>query len=167
MVYENCKFYGPYASKKDNRLRCVLIYPNGRKQTLSYPKYLMEVHLNKYLEENDTIDHIDGNFLNNEINNLRVIKRKQHCYEDAVRNRDMIAICNYCGKEFIISGNKLHNRNRYDRKQSGYFCSKQCTGKYGRKVQLGLIKPTIIDKIVPDTYKVKSAQMKTFDVEAG
>ena len=39
--------------------------------------------------------------------------------------------------------------------------------KYGRKVQLGLIKPTIVDKIVPDTYKVKSAQMETFDVEAG
>lgn len=39
--------------------------------------------------------------------------------------------------------------------------------KIWKKVQLGLIKPTIIDKIVPNTYKVKSAQMETFDVEAG
>ena len=51
MVYENCKFYGPYQSKKDKRLRCLLIYPNGKRITLSYPKYLIEVHLDRYLEK--------------------------------------------------------------------------------------------------------------------
>ena len=45
-VYKDCKLYGPYNSGKDGRLRCVIAYPNGRKQTLSYPKYLIEKHLN-------------------------------------------------------------------------------------------------------------------------
>ena len=38
--------------------------------TLSYPKYLIEVHLDRYLEKEETVDHIDGNFLNNVISNL-------------------------------------------------------------------------------------------------
>lgn len=32
MVYENCKFYGPYSSKKDSRLRCILKFPDGKKE---------------------------------------------------------------------------------------------------------------------------------------
>lgn len=34
------------------------------KKTISYPKYLMELHINKYLDEDDTVDHIDGNIKN-------------------------------------------------------------------------------------------------------
>lgn len=167
MVYENCKIYGPYISKKDNRLRCITIFPNGVKRTISYPKYLMEAYLDRYLESNETIDHIDGNPLNNSIENLQVLDRKQHSYLDAKRNENIIVNCAFCGKQFVISGEKIHDRNRNDRKHTGYFCSKQCTGKYGKLVQIGLIKPVICNKIIPKTYKVKSAQGETLDVEVG
>ena len=68
---------------------------------MSYPKYLMEIYLERYLEENKTIDHIDGNPLNNELSNLRVLNRQEHCSNDCARNRR-------------------------DRHQSGYFCSRKC-----------------------------------------
>lgn len=156
MVYENCKFYGPYSSKKDKRLRCILIYPDGTRKTLSYPKYLIEVHLNRYLKENETVHHIDGNFLNNNLDNLEVIIRKEHCFNDAYKNEDVIVKCSLCGKEFTIDGSKLNNRNRSDRKQSGYFCSRSCTGKYGRLIQLGKLSPNEkIDRIIPKKYRGK------------
>ena len=167
MVYKDCKFYGPHLSKKDRRLRCVLVFPDGKKQTVSYPKYLMEVHLNRYLEENETIDHIDGNPLNNEIENLQVLTRELHAFLDAKRNKNIIVTCKYCGKKFLIKGSSIRNYNRKDRSNSGYFCSKSCIGKCGKSVQLGVISPTIIDKIVPETYKVKSAQGEILDVEVG
>lgn len=167
MVYENCKFYGPYLNKKDNRLRCVLVHPDGKKQTVSYPKYLMEVQLDRYLEENETIDHIDGNPLNNDLSNLQILDRQKHCYNDALRNKDVTVTCQYCGKEFVIEGSKIHNRNRKDRTQSGYFCSRSCSGKYGKEVQLGLINPTTVDQVAPNKYQVKSAQEETLDVEPG
>ena len=167
MVYENCKLYGPYINKKDNRLRCVIQFPNGKKKTVSYPKYLMEVHLGRYLEVNETVDHIDGNPLNNNIDNLQILDRKEHCYNDANRNQDITVKCKYCGKEFQIKGETINNRNRKDRHQSGYFCSKECSGKYGKQIQLGLIEHTTEDKVVPNKYKVKSAQNENSDVEAG
>lgn len=157
MVYENCKMYGPYIGK-DGRRRCVIVFPDGKKKTVSYPKYLIEVHLDRYLEDDETIDHIDNNFRNNDISNLRVIKRAEHAKQDANRNKDVYVKCAYCGKMFLIQGSKLHNRNRKDRHQSGYFCSKSCSGKYGAEIQNGKITHQTVSKIIPTTYKAKSAQ---------
>lgn len=165
-VYKNCKLYGPYQSK-DNRLRCVIVMQDGKKKTISFPKYIMEKHLGRYLEDDETIDHIDGNPLNNEISNLRVLKRNIHCYNDAIRNSDVKVKCSYCGKEFIIKGKIMHWRNRKDRNQSGYFCSKQCSGKYGADLQNHKILPIIKDFVVPNKYKVRSALDGNANVEVG
>lgn len=167
MIYKDCKLYGPYLSKKDGRLRAILKHLTGRKQTISYPKYLMEIHLGRYLEADETVDHIDGNPLNNDLSNLQVIKRSEHSYRDVYRNNNIEVVCKMCGKKFIVKGSKVNYRNRIDRHQSGYFCSKQCIGKYGRMIQLGEITHTIEDKIVPSKYQVKSAQKEIFEVEAG
>lgn len=153
-VYEECKIYGPYKSRKDGRLRCQVIFPNKKTKILSYPKYLMEVHLNRYLNDDETIDHIDGDFLNNSIENLRIIDRKEHAINDAIRNKDVTVVCAYCGKVFTIKGSKIHYRNRKDKHQSGYFCSRQCTGKYGADVQNGRIIPYKVDKIEAEKYSL-------------
>lgn len=152
MIYENVvKTYGPYEAK-DGRLRIILKFKDNTKRTISYPKYLMECHLNRYLTEDETVDHIDSNSLNNNINNLRVLSRKEHCENDVHRNKDIVVKCTYCGKEFIIKGSMLHNRNRKDRHQTGYFCSKQCSGKYGAKIQNHLISHTTVEKIKSEKF---------------
>ena len=100
----------------------------------SYPKYLMEVHLGRYLEKDETDP------LNNDISNLTVIDRAEHANNDAIRNKNITVVCQYCGKEFTIPGSHLHDRNRKDCNCSGYFCSRDCTGKYGNAVQHGKAK---------------------------
>lgn len=83
------KVYGPYLRK------------DGTRQTISYPKYLVEEALNRKLTENETVDHIDGNFNNNDLSNLRIINRNEHCFEDHVfRNKETEFTCVYCGKKF-------------------------------------------------------------------
>lgn len=68
--------------------------------------------------------------------------------------------CAYCGKYFTISGSKLHNRNRNDRGNSGYFCSRNCSGKYGAELQNGKINKIKVDKIKSTkfTFKTQSAK---------
>lgn len=129
-MYENCRIYGPYKSIKDNRLRCVIVFPNGIKKTISYPKYIMERYLNRELNDDETIDHIDSNPLNNDISNLRIINRKEHSYNDVKRNKPIFYKCDWCGKMFIIPGEKVSNIFRKDRKNTAHFCSNKCKGEY-------------------------------------
>lgn len=153
-MYDNYKFYGPYKCK-DGRLRIIGIDENGTHHTISYPKYLKELHIGRYLEKGEEVDHIDGNPLNNSLENLQIVIHGNHQSLDAKRNRDVIAVCRYCGKSFIIKGSKIHCRNRRDRHQSGYFCSKECSGKYGKNIQLKIDSHTKIPKIIPQRYKRK------------
>jgi hypothetical protein len=153
MVYENViKEYGPYIGK-DGRMRIVLQYSDKSKKTISYPKYIMECYLKRYLNEEETVDHIDGNPLNNEINNLRILSRQEHSINDVLRNKDVVVNCAFCGKTFKIKGSTLHYRNLEKRGKSGYFCSKQCVGKYGKQIQNGEITPIEVERVTPDKYK--------------
>lgn len=156
MVYVNCKIYGPY-KRKDNREHVVIVWPNGKKQTVSYPKYLTEVRLNRYLTSNETVDHIDGNFTNNIPSNIQVLNRVEHAYLDAKRCKDQEFECPYCNTQFTLSGRKLHNavQNRKRKNAAGPFCTRSCAGKYGKSVQLGSTKLPV-NEITTEYTTIKS-----------
>ena len=163
MIYDNCKIYGPYL-RKDQRMHVIIIFPEGRRTTVSYPKYLMECHLNRFLDKNETIDHIDGNFNNNAFDNLRIMDLKIHVINDVKRKKSMGFICPICNKSFNASGSKLHDIiSNINRKKAGPFCSKECAGKYGRMIQLNQIKPLEIINIIPEytTNKLQSEQSES------
>lgn len=109
-VYEGYKVYGPYI-RKDDRMHVVLIKHDDEnhiisRKTVSYPKYLVEVYTGKYLEPDETIDHIDGNFHNNELSNLRVVPRKEHCKSHTSSRQEIIKKCVICGKGFKTTDNR-------------------------------------------------------------
>lgn len=130
MVYENCQVYGPYIGS-DNRKRVIIEFPDNTKSLRSYPKYLMEKHLDRYLDPDlETIDHIDNNFNNNDLSNLRILTRVEHCSLDALRVKSQIFICSMCNTNFTLSGKKLNDafQNRL-KGHSGPYCSRSCAGK--------------------------------------
>ena len=50
--------------------------------------------------------------------------------------------CEYCGKPIsFINGIK-----NYNRRKTGYFCSKTCSGKYGAEIQHKLRKSNYVEK---------------------
>jgi hypothetical protein len=129
-MYENCRIYGPY-TRKDNRQHIIVVYPNGIKKTVSYPKYLMELKLNRFLDIDETIDHIDGDFTNNKFENLQILNRASHASLDIKRYKyiEPKLVCQVCGNEFILSEKRARHayKNRF-RKSKGPFCSKRCAG---------------------------------------
>lgn len=54
--------------------RCLII--NNRK--VREHRYIMEKHLDRKLLDNEDVHHIDGNKINNNINNLQVIEHGEH-----------------------------------------------------------------------------------------
>lgn len=130
------RVYGPYY-RKDGRQHVILVDDEGKKRTVSYPKFLMEQHIGRKLSPTETVDHIDRDFKNNNLANLRIVDRATHGKEDAKRVKLTPFICVWCGKNAERKANQLHhNANLL---KAGPFCSKTCSGKYGAALQNGRV----------------------------
>lgn len=136
-LYNGYKIYGPYIGG-DGRYRLIL-RKDGKNRTLSYPKYLMEIYLGRRLFYWETVHHIDGDFTNNNIDNLEVKERRKHSSDDAIRLSDQEFRCPVCNKRFILKGKQvgclISNRQRGTAK-TGPYCSKKCAGIRSNKTNV-------------------------------
>jgi hypothetical protein len=77
-MYDEYKVFGPY-KRKDFRKVIILQHIETKKlKTISYPKYIMKCHLKRYLSDDETIDHIDNNCANNNLENLQILSRVEN-----------------------------------------------------------------------------------------
>jgi hypothetical protein len=158
LVAQAAQIWGPYRNKK-NRQFIIVKDNSGKKQTVSYPKYLLENHLKRKLDPNkETVHHKDGNHDNNDINNLEIIPRDIHSTNDTRRVKLIKLKCPMCKKFFERSPRLI--RDKSSKGNTGPMCSRQCSGKYNRMVQLGLM-----DKL-PVQPHVDSEYYKQREVEA-
>lgn len=128
------KINGPYL-RKDGRQHIILnnsTIPSGKKgklKTISYPKAIIEVEFKRLLTNEETVDHKDKNPLNNNLDNLQILSRKEHSSLDTKRRKPIIVKCNICQTEFEAKRSQLR------KDKTGFFCSKSCSGKYGAEIQ--------------------------------
>lgn len=147
---DNFKIFGPYV-RKDGRQIVIVVDRNNKRRTVSYPKWLMEVHLGKQLDpDKDTIDHIDGDINNNDISNLQILPRAEHSRLDTRRSKPLKFNCAWCNEEFERLPSAIRDQSR--KKKAGPFCSKKCAGKYSRMLQLKLIEKFPDQPIVESVY---------------
>lgn len=131
------KVHGPY-KRKDGRQIVIIVENNGKRRTVSYPKWLMELQLGRRLDPDlETVDHLDSNFDNNDLSNLVIVPRDEHSANDTRRVKPVTFTCAWCDKEFERSPRLV--RDKAKKNKAGPFCSRACAGKYSRKLQLKLI----------------------------
>lgn len=96
---------------------------------MSYPKYLLEQKLGRPLCDNETCDHKDDDFTNNDLDNLQVLSRRDNTLKGLALRPAQLATftCPVCSASFT----KEMRRIKDSRKQgkSGPYCSKSCAGK--------------------------------------
>ena len=144
------KVYGPYLNS-DRRRIVIVKDDNGNTRTLTLAKYIMEQHLGRLLNsETETVDHINRDKNDNDINNLRLVERSQHSKDDTRRVKLVKFKCSLCNKDFERSPRLVRDKSK--KGVTGIFCSRQCAGRYSRKVQLGLMDKFPVQPYVESEY---------------
>lgn len=120
---------------KDGRVRC---YDRETKRVVSYPRVLMESKLGRPLESYEHVHHIDENPLNNDLDNLEVLHIVDHERHHSIKyTNDIIVNCVYCNREIVLSPKRQRSRVAESKRgKYGPFCSRRCSGKYGKQEQL-------------------------------
>lgn len=143
------KIHGPY-KRPDGRQIVIIVNDDKSRRTVSYPKFLMEQELGRQLGPDETIDHWDSNFDNNDLDNLRVVPRSEHSGDDTRRVKPVKFDCSWCDKEFERSPRLV--RDKAKKNKAGPFCSRSCAGKYSRMLQLKLIDKMDVQPAVDSEY---------------
>ena len=127
------KVYGPY-TRKDGRQH-VIVHENGKRSTVSYPKYLLESKLGRKLLPHETCDHIDNDYTNNSLDNLQVLTRGDNSRKHmALKLAEQgYFVCPECNKSFYKLM-RYARANNVVQKKAGPFCSKSCAGRYSQKL---------------------------------
>ena len=98
----------------------------------------MEMHLGYCLKINQDVDHIDGNQLNDELSNLRVVLDSEHVRIHNKTLKSQIFICPNCKNPFVLTGLKLSNAYYSNqRSESGPYCSRFCASSAMNKIRRG------------------------------
>lgn len=123
--------------QKDGRK---MVYDKDKKQVVPYARYLMEEYLGRKLRENEEVHHKDHDKTNDVIENLEVINSTEHRkHHNPLKYKDTIEQCYVCGKSFTFTAkqhsNKYKERKRKPDTVDKYFCSRKCSGIYGKKIQ--------------------------------
>lgn len=139
------KVTGPYLRKDGRKHICLNnskvphSEPNKTK-TLSWPKALVEVREGRLLLDNETADHIDEDFTNDELSNLQILTRVVNAAKSIELNEHRqtelgVYICPECCSKFVGLVRQVR-ANNIKQGKDGPFCSKNCSGKWTRRKQL-------------------------------
>jgi hypothetical protein len=120
--------------RKENRRMANLILMDDVKvrTTISYARYLMSVKMNRFLMEDEEVDHIDDNKMNDDIINLQILskaenKRKQELLKERTNPSFILLLCPVCNTQFNYPSRnyKFHTK----RGRTRFNCSRKCAGK--------------------------------------
>ena len=96
-------------------------FANGTGGWVYFHRLIMEAKIGRYIESNEIVHHIDGDKLNNDINNLELLSDQEHTLKHI--KAKVSKNCILCGKEFIY--NKLKNK----------YCSSECYHKSSEHIK--------------------------------
>lgn len=125
-MYEDCKVYGPYIQGK--RKIIILKFKDGSTKTTSHARFLYEKHHDRVLTDSETVDHIDGDSLNDTLSNLQVLSLRDNIQKSSKPSKVIQVDCERCGSPFEVEL-RVFKRNQITLKKAGPYCSKHCAGK--------------------------------------
>jgi endogenous inhibitor of DNA gyrase (YacG/DUF329 family) len=106
---------------KEPRRVATLRKPDGTLLSMSYAKYLYTSHHYCDVDKTDNVDHINGDKMDDRIENLQVISGRYNRQKDHKQKEMLILTCPVCGEEFLFEKRNLSTR-------PNPCCSRRCGG---------------------------------------
>ena len=115
----------------DGRDKCYVYENDILIYSTAYTRYIaMTEIVHGYIPEGYEVDHIDGNFNNNSLNNLQIITKEMNLlkqqYETGSFKLLTELICPVCNKRFTI---EYRFYKSYINFRKYFYCSRSCSGK--------------------------------------
>jgi hypothetical protein len=88
--FEEYKLYVVFHKKMKRRMACLVSKEN--RTTISYARYLMSVHLGRKLTKIETVDHIDGDTLNDSLENLQILSNEDNIKKIGIKSIDLFLL---------------------------------------------------------------------------
>lgn len=108
-------------TSKDPRRVCTLRKTDGSMTSMSYSKYLYTSHYKCDVSSGDHVDHVNGNPMDDRIENLQVISGRYNIQKDHKRKEMIIRKCPVCSVEFLFEKRNLNSH-------PNPCCSRRCGG---------------------------------------
>ena len=115
--------YGYIVINPEGRKTVILYNNNKNRSSVSYARYLLSVHLNRYLSKDEHVDHIDNDKTNDTLSNLQILTPIENNRKSSNGRAYKEMICDFCGKEF-----KREKRLLYAKRKT-CCCSRKCSSK--------------------------------------
>lgn len=130
------KIYGPYFNKGTGRMY-IRLKKDGHRIMMNYARYLIEQHLGRELEKDELVHHINGNKLDDRIENLEIINGTNHAIKHNLLYKKIEnLICPFCKETFAIARKDIYRIvGNTKRGHAGPFCSSNCSHKYATSIK--------------------------------
>lgn len=109
------------AINKEPRRVATLRDNNGNMTSMSYAKYLYTSYYKCDVDKENNVDHINGDKMDDRIENLQVISKRYNIQKDHKRREMVIMVYPVCNKEFLFPKRNLSSR-------PNPCCSRRCGG---------------------------------------
>ena len=93
---------------KEPRRVCTLRKADGTMTSMAYAKYLYTSHYNCEVAQGDHVDHINGDKMDDRIENLQKISQKYNSIKDKKCREMIMRKCPVCGVEFLFPSRNLY-----------------------------------------------------------
>lgn len=100
---------------------CVMVYWDGSMHSMSYAKYLYTSYYHCDIPKGEQIDHINGNKMDDRIENLQKISKEYNLLKDKEGKKMVELICPVCGQKFLFEARNLSTHPEP-------CCSRRCGG---------------------------------------
>ena len=120
---------GNIVASPDGRETLCLSGGPSKPSSTQYSRYLLAVHLGRFLEPTEHVDHIDGNRLNNVVENLQILTLAENNIKSNKRP-DIELTCPVCGQPFKRARAQIKTKEQQWRVNHNQMCcSRICAAR--------------------------------------